>query len=93
MNKLQKLELMDKILRELKDLEQSQTAVLKKISQIAADNITLDAPLLNEKLPDLQDNIDASVVTVTEISEAFVTYRDKFFTENKLASQLDPTAS
>jgi hypothetical protein len=37
MEKLQKLELMDKILRELEDLKSSQTAVLKKVSQIEAD--------------------------------------------------------
>ena len=84
---------MDKVQRELKDLEQSQTAVLKKISQIAAHNITLGAPLLDEKLPDLQDKLNAGVVTITEISEAFDAYRDKFFTDNKMASQLDPTAS
>jgi hypothetical protein len=93
MNKLQSLELIDKILRELKDLEQSQTAVLKKVSQIAAHNITLGAPILDEKLPDLQDKIDTSVITITEISESFEVYRDKFFTDNKMAAQLDPTAS
>ncbi len=84
---------MDKVQRELKDLEQSQTAVLKKISQIAAHNITLGAPLLDQKLPDLQDKIDASVVTITEIAEGFEVYREKFFTDNKMAAQLDPTAS
>jgi hypothetical protein len=31
MDKMQQLELMDKVRRELKDLEQSQTAVLKKV--------------------------------------------------------------
>ena len=93
MNKLQSLELIDKILRELKDLEQSQTAVLKKVSQIAAHNITLGSPLLDQKLPDLQDKIDTSVTTITEISEAFEAYREKFFTDNKMAAQLDPTAS
>lgn len=93
MNKLQELELIDKMQRELKDLEQSQTAVLKKVSQIAAHNITLGASLLEQKLPDLQDKIDASLVTITEISESFDGYREKFFTDNKMAAQVDPTAS
>lgn len=84
---------MDKVLRELKDLEQSQTAVLKKVSQIAAHNITLGETMLDQKLPDLQDKIDATVNTITEISEAFEVNREKFFTDNKMASQLDPTAS
>ncbi len=92
MDKIQKLELMDKIQRELKDLEQSQTAVLKKVSQIAAHNITLGAKLLDEKLPDLQEKVDAGVVSVNEIAEAFEEYREKFFKDNNLAAQVDPTA-
>jgi hypothetical protein len=92
MNNIQKLELMDKVQRELKDLEQSQVAVLKKVSQIAAHNITLGAPIIDEKLPDLQDHIDSNVQTITEILEAFHEYRENFFSENKMPSQLDPTA-
>ena len=92
MNKMQQLELMDKIRRELKDLEQSQTAVLKKVSQIAAHNITLNADLLEQKLPDLQEQIDASVVSINELSESFEEYRTKFFSDNKLGDQVDPTA-
>ena len=92
MDKRQQLELMDKIQRELKDLEQSQTAVLKKVSQIAAHNITLDVDLLNQKLPDIQESIDGTVVAISEISEAFEAHRNKFFDDNKLGAQLDPTA-
>jgi hypothetical protein len=92
MDKVQKLELMDKIQRELKDLEQSQTAVLKKVSQIAAHNITLSAELLDQKLPDLQESIDANVMAIAEISETFEAYRNKFFDDNKMGAQLDPTA-
>jgi hypothetical protein len=92
MDKIQKLELMDKIQRELKDLEQSQTAVLKKVSQIAAHNINLSAEILDQKLPDLQETIDANVVAISEISEAFEAYRNKFFNDNKMGAQVDPTA-
>jgi len=92
MDKVQKLELMDKIQRELKDLEQSQTAVLKKVSQISAHNINLSAELLDQKLPDVQESIDAIVTSISEISEAFEAYRNKFFTDNKMGAQVDPTA-
>jgi oligoribonuclease (3'-5' exoribonuclease) len=92
MDKIQQLELMDKIQRELKDLEQSQTAVLKKVSQIAAHNITLSVELLDQKLPDLQETMDANVVAISEISESFEAYRNKFFNDNKMGAQLDPTA-
>lgn len=92
MDKLQKLELMDKVRRELEDLQKSQTSVLKKLSQIAAHNITLGVDLLDEKLPDLQEKVDASLTITTELSEAFGEYRDKFYTENKLSAAVDPTA-
>jgi hypothetical protein len=92
MEKLQKLELMDKILRELDDLQSSQTAVLKKVSQIEADNITLGVGLLEKRLPDLHEEIDSSVTIVTEILEEFQALRDKFFVDNKLEALLDPTA-
>jgi hypothetical protein len=92
MEKLQKLELMDKILRELEDLKSSQTAVLKKVSQIEADNITLGVSLLEKKLPDLHSEVDSGVEIVSSLLEEFQSHRDKFFVDNKLEAQLDPTA-
>jgi hypothetical protein len=92
MDKMQQLELMDKVRRELKDLEQSQTAVLKKVSQIAAHNLTLNVDVLNQVLPDIQESVDADIKAIAEISEAFDAHRNKFFNDNKLGAQLDPTA-
>ena len=83
---------MDKVQRELDDLNKSQTSVLKKLSQIAAHNITLGAALLDDKLPDLEDKINATLTTTTELSEAFGEFRTKFFTDNNLAASADPTA-
>ena len=92
MEKMQKLELMDKILRELDDLKHSQTAVLKKITQIEADNINLGVGLLEKKLPDIHEEVDSSVQIVTELLNDFQEHRDKFYTDNKLAAIEDPTA-
>ena len=92
MEKLQKLELMDKILRELDDLKNSQTSVLKKVSQIEVDNITLGVSLLEKKLPDLHEEVDSSVTIVTGLLEEFQAHRDKFFVDNKLEASIDPTA-
>lgn len=92
MEKLEKLELMDKILRELDDLKNSQIALLKKVNQIEAENITLGVALLDKKLPDLHEEVDSSVVIVSDLLEEFQAHRDKFFEENKLAALQDPTA-
>jgi hypothetical protein len=92
MEKIQQLELMDKIQRELEDLANSQTAVLKKLSQIEAHNITLGVGLLDDKLPDLHEEINSSVTIVSELVEAFAAHRENFFTSNKGVLQSDPTA-
>lgn len=91
MGKVQQLELMDKIQRELEDLSNSQTAVLKKVSQIQAHNITLGVALLDDKLSDLHEEISSSVTIVSELGEAFAAHREKFFTNNKSVLQPDPT--
>lgn len=87
MDKMQKLQLMDKILRELDDLKNSQTSVLKKVTQIETENISLGIPLLDKKLPDIHENIDDGIEFVTGLAEEFKTYRDKFSADNKLEEQ------
>ena len=84
MEKRQKLEMMDKILRELDDLKNSQTSVLKKVAQIEAENINLSVQLLDQSLPDVHESIDKGIESVTELSEKFQAYRDKFSKDNKL---------
>ncbi len=87
MEKMQQLNLMDKILRELEDLNNSQTSVLKKIAQIEADNINLAIPLLEEQLPDLHGEVDSGIEIVSRLAAEFKEHRDKFYEDNKLASQ------
>jgi hypothetical protein len=92
MDKRQQLDLMDKVQRELDDLKNSQTSVLKKVSQIAAHNITLGVDLLDNKLPDLEEQVNATLAATSDLSEAFAEYRTRFFSDNNLASTADPTA-
>jgi len=83
---------MDKVQREVDDLKNSQTSVLKKLSQISAHNITLGVDLLNDKLPDLEEQVNASLTATSDLSEAFAEYRTKFSSDNNLAATADPTA-
>lgn len=84
MDKLEKLDMMDKILREFDDLKHSQTSVLKKISKIEADNINLGVGLLEKKLPEMWQNVNNNLTLVTELEEEFQEYREKFYTKNNL---------
>jgi len=92
MEKMEKLGLMDKVLRELDDLKNSQTSVLKKLSQIEADNINLGIDLLDKKLPDIHEEVDGSINIIGEVIDEFKTRRDKFYNDNNLGSLEDPTA-
>lgn len=93
MEKRQKLEMMDKILRELDDLKNSQTSVLKKVSQIEAENINLGIQLLDQSLPDVHESIDKGIASVNDLSEKFQAYRDKFSRDNKLEEVEENTNS
>ena len=79
----QQLALMDKILRELDDLKNSQTSVLKKIAQIEADNINLSSDLLANGLPDIHEEVDDAVEKVSTLADQFKEYRDNFERDNQ----------
>jgi len=83
MDPRQQLALMDKIIRELDDLKNSQTSVLKKLAQIEAENINLDVGILSDGLPDVHEEVDHAIQKVTEIQEQFREYRDKYESENQ----------
>ena len=78
-----RLALMDKIIRELDDLKNSQTSVLKKIAQIEADNINLEIGILSDGLPDLHEEIDHGLQQVSELHEQFTEVRKKYEMENQ----------
>jgi uncharacterized coiled-coil protein SlyX len=83
MDQRQQLALMDKIIRELDDLKNSQTAVLKKISQVEADNINLGVDLLNDGLPEIHEEVDDAVEKVSALIEKFKEHRDSFERDNQ----------
>jgi len=84
MEKIDKMHMMDKMIRELEDITNSQTSLLKKISQLEADNINLGNTLLDKRLPDIHEKVDQALTEVTAVREEFTEVRDKFIKDNKL---------
>ena len=76
--------MMDKMLRELEDISNSQTSLLKKITQLEADNINLGNRVLEKKLPDIHSRVDEGLTEVNGLQAAFADERDKFVKDNKL---------
>ena len=79
----QQLALMDKIIRELDDLKNSQTSVLKKIAQIEADNINLGVELLSNGLPEIHEEADDALAKASVLLEQFSEHRNKFEQDNQ----------
>jgi hypothetical protein len=84
MEKIDKMHMMDKMIRELEDITNSQTSLLKKIAQLEADNINLGNSLLDKRLPDIHEKVDQALTEVTAVREEFTEVRDKFVKDNKL---------
>ncbi|WP_153797795.1 hypothetical protein [Foetidibacter luteolus] len=84
MEKRQKLELIEKMVRELDDLKNSQTAVLKKIAQVEAENINAGVGILDQELPDIHEKADTSLESLSQLLDKLQQYRDEFVKKNNL---------
>ena len=83
----EKITLMDKVLRELDDVINSQTSVLKKIAQIEADNINLGDDALSDSLPDIHEHVDAALSATNELQSKFKDIRDDFVSKNPVQEE------
>lgn len=81
MDTLKKFELMEKIVRELEDLQHSQQAIIQKIGKIEVDNIELGDKRLDKDLPDMHqrvsDNLDAIVGILQYFADKTQNFGDK----------------
>ena len=87
MDKLAKFELMEKIVRELGDLQNSQTAVLKKIGQIEVENIELNDKQLENGVSDLFTKLSDCLDSVTAIHTEFEERTAQFQKDNNLVPE------
>jgi hypothetical protein len=89
MQPLEKLRMMEKIVRELDDLQNSQTSVLKKISQVEADNINLGNAELENKLARIFEDINSNLELVKDLHSSFSQETEEFKNNNKLEETPD----
>lgn len=84
MQPLEQLRMMEKIVRELDDVQNSQTSVLKKISQVEADNINLGNTGLETKLTEIFQQIGTNLEQVSELHLQFSQETEEYKKVNKL---------
>ena len=84
MDNIEKKHLLEKMMRELEDILNSQTSLLKKIAQLEAENINLGNKVLEKRLPDIHGKVDDGIGEIALVIEEFTTAKDKFVADNKL---------
>jgi len=84
MDTLKKFELMEKIVRELEDLQHSQQAIIQKIGKIEVDNIELADPRLEKDLPDMHQRVADNLDTIVGILEYFADKTQNFGNKNNV---------
>jgi hypothetical protein len=84
MDTLKKFELMEKIVRELGDLQHSQQAIIQKIGKIEVDNIELGDSRLDKDLPDMHQRVADNLDTIVGILEYFADKTQNFGNKNNV---------
>ncbi|WP_199117077.1 hypothetical protein [Pedobacter sp. ASV28] len=84
METLKKYELMEKIVRELEDLQHSQQAIIQKIGKIEVDNIELGDKKLETDLPDMHQRVADNLDNIVEILDYFANKTEKFGNKNNV---------
>ncbi|MEJ5996113.1 hypothetical protein WG904_16920 [Pedobacter sp. Du54] len=84
MDTLKKFELMEKIVRELVDLQHSQQAIIQKIGKIEVDNIELGDKKLDKDLPDMHQRVADNLDTITDILAYFADKTQNFGNKNNV---------
>jgi hypothetical protein len=92
MDTLKKFELMEKIVRELEDLQHSQQALIQKIGKIEVDNIELGDKKLDQDLPDMHQRVADNLDTISEILTYFAEKTSKFGDKNNVDSLKEQAA-
>ncbi len=84
----EKLAMMEKIIRELEDVTNSQTSLLKKIAQLETENMNLGDRFLEKRLPDIHEHVDTSLTETTALLGEYRDIHAKCKTDNKLNEPL-----
>jgi hypothetical protein len=84
MNNLKKFELMEKIVRQLQDLQHSQQAIIEKIGKIEIDNFDLNDKNLEKVLSDIHQRTADDHASINTLLDGFSDKTDTFGEKNNV---------
>ncbi len=84
MEKTETLNIMNKVVRELDDLVNSETSLLKKLGQLEADNINLGDKVLDKELAGIYEHVDNALSETSTLHTTYTGIREQFIKDNNL---------
>jgi hypothetical protein len=84
MNNLKKFELMEKIVRQLQDLQHSQQAIIEKIGKIEIDNFDLNDKNLEKVLSDIHQRTADDYASINTLLDGFSDKTETFGEKNNV---------
>lgn|SRR4051794_35074320 len=82
MDKLKKYELMEKIVRQMEDLKNSQQAIIEKIGKLEVDNFDLNDKMLEKTLSDIHQRTADNFDSITGLLDSFSGKTESFGEKN-----------
>ena len=84
MDKLKKFELMEKIVRQMQDLKNSQQAIIEKVGKLEVDNFDLNDKNLTKVLSDIHQRTADNFDSINELLNGFSDKTENFGEKNNV---------
>jgi len=88
MDKIEKFKTMEKVLRELEDLKNSETAVIKKIGVIETENMNLNIEDLEKSIATIYDGAYKNLENIEVLHTSFVETVSDFKEKNNITDEM-----
>ena len=88
MDKIEKFKTMEKVLRELEDLKNSETAVIKKIGVIETENMNLNIEELEKSIATIYDGAYKNLENIEILHTSFVETVSDFKEKNNITDEM-----
>ncbi|SEJ54713.1 hypothetical protein SAMN04487995_5218 [Dyadobacter koreensis] len=88
MDKIEKFKAMEKILREIEDLKNSETAVIKKIGQVETENMNVNVAGLDTSLNQIYDGAYKNLENIEALHLSFTEQVSEFKEKNNITDDM-----
>lgn len=88
MEKIEKFKTMEKVLREIEDLKNSETAVIKKIGQIETENMNLNIQEIEKSIAVVYDGAYKNLENIEGLHTSFSEKVADFKEKNKITDEM-----